>query len=65
MKSKINKIIIPTDFSDLSENAFKTGIEIARRQHAEVKLLHVIEPVKQHESLEVNGSEKYRSIGTA
>lgn len=43
MKSRINKIIIATDFSTLSESAFKTGIAIAKRQNAEVTILHVMD----------------------
>ncbi|NJK95654.1 MAG: universal stress protein [Bacteroidales bacterium] len=43
MKSLINKIIITTDFSAYSENALKTGLAIARRQGAEVSILHVMD----------------------
>lgn len=43
MKSKITKIIIATDFSVFSENAFKTGIAIAKRQNAEITVLHVMD----------------------
>ena len=38
MKSQIKSILIPTDFSELSENALKVGISIAKRQNAEIKL---------------------------
>ncbi len=43
MKSQINSILIPTDFSELSENALKVGISIAKRQNAEITLLHVLD----------------------
>ena len=43
MKTQINSILIPTDFSDLSESAIKVGIAIAKRQNAEVTLLHVVD----------------------
>src|SRR5664280_924125 len=43
MKTQINSILIPTDFSDLSESALKVGIAIAKRQNAEVTLLHVVD----------------------
>ncbi len=43
MKSQIKSILIPTDFSDLSENALKVGISIAKRQNAEIKLVHVVD----------------------
>ena len=43
MKTQINSILIPTDFSDLSESALKVGIAIAKRQNARVTLLHVVD----------------------
>ncbi len=43
MKSQIKSILIPTDFSELSENALKVGISIAKRQNAEIKLVHVLD----------------------
>ncbi len=43
MKTQINSILIPTDFSDLSESAIKAGIAIAKRQDAGVTLLHVVD----------------------
>jgi nucleotide-binding universal stress UspA family protein len=43
MKTQINSILIPTDFSDLSESAVKAGVAIAKRQNAEVTLLHVVD----------------------
>ncbi|MFH1160854.1 MAG: universal stress protein [bacterium] len=43
MKTQINSILIPTDFSKLSESALKVGIAIAKRQNAEIVLLHVVD----------------------
>jgi nucleotide-binding universal stress UspA family protein len=43
MKTQINSILMPTDFSDLSESALKVGIAIAKRQNAEITLLHVVD----------------------
>ncbi len=43
MKSQIKSILIPTDFSELSENALNVGISIAQRQNAEITLLHVVD----------------------
>jgi len=43
MNTKINSILLPTDFSELSESALKVGIAIAKRQNAEVTLLHVVD----------------------
>lgn len=43
MKTQINSILIPTDFSVLSESALKVGIAIAKRQNAQVTLLHVVD----------------------
>jgi nucleotide-binding universal stress UspA family protein len=45
MKTQINSILIPTDFSDLSESAVKIGIAIAKRQNAEAILLHVVDQI--------------------
>jgi nucleotide-binding universal stress UspA family protein len=43
MKTQIQSILIPTDFSELSESALKVGIAIAKRQNAEVTLLHIVD----------------------
>src|SRR5665647_3131663 len=43
MKTQINSILLPTDFSELSESALKVGIAIAKRQNARVTLLHVVD----------------------
>ena len=43
MKTQIQSILIPTDFSELSESALKVGIDIAKRQNAEVTLLHIVD----------------------
>ncbi len=43
MKTQITSILIPTDFSKLSESALKMGISIAKRQNAEIILLHVVD----------------------
>ncbi len=43
MSTTINSILIPTDFSDNSESALKVGIAIAKRQNAEITLLHVLD----------------------
>ena len=43
MKTIIRSILIPTDFSELSESAIKAGVAIAREQNATVTLLHVLD----------------------
>jgi nucleotide-binding universal stress UspA family protein len=44
---KISKILVPTDFSKESKNAFKVAVEVAKQVKAEISLLHVIdEPVQ-------------------
>jgi nucleotide-binding universal stress UspA family protein len=43
MKSQIKSILIPTDFSELSETALKVGTSIAKRQNAEITLIHVVD----------------------
>jgi len=53
MKTQINSILIPTDFSELSESALKVGLAIAKRQQAEVTLLHVVDTFSYIEPTEV------------
>jgi nucleotide-binding universal stress UspA family protein len=40
---KIKSILMPTDFSELSEKALKTAIAICNRQKAKLTLLHVVD----------------------
>ncbi len=40
---KIQKILVPTDFSSCSEAATKAALVLARRFEAELTLLHVVE----------------------
>jgi len=37
------KILVPTDFSDYSDNALKQAIDIARQNKAKIYLFHVID----------------------
>jgi nucleotide-binding universal stress UspA family protein len=43
MKTQINSLLIPTDFSELSNSALKVGIAIAKRQGADITLVHVLD----------------------
>jgi nucleotide-binding universal stress UspA family protein len=43
MKSQIKSILIPTDFSGSSESALTVGISMAKRQKANIILLHVVD----------------------
>lgn len=43
MKTQITSILVPTDFSKLSKSALKVGLAIAKRQNAEITLLHVVD----------------------
>jgi nucleotide-binding universal stress UspA family protein len=53
MKTQISSILIPTDFSELSESALKVGLAIAKRQHAKVTLLHVVDTYAHIQPTEV------------
>jgi len=44
MNSPIKHILIPTDFSGYSNNAFHFGLNLARKNNASITLLHVVEP---------------------
>ncbi len=39
----IKKILVPTDFSEHAENALKVAAELARKNEAEIYLLHMLE----------------------
>lgn len=41
---KIDKILVPTDFSQNSMQALQQAVEFAKRFQAEIVLVHVIEP---------------------
>ena len=40
---KIQKILVPTDFSDFSKKALKYAVSVAKQLGAKITLLHVIE----------------------
>ena len=42
---KLERILVPTDFSESSEQARTYACELARRFHAEIHLLHVAAPI--------------------
>lgn len=42
-QSSIKNILIPTDFSELSQNALNTAVAICNRQNATLHVLHVVE----------------------
>jgi nucleotide-binding universal stress UspA family protein len=39
----MNKILVPTDFSEQAENALKVAAQLARKHHCEIYLLHILE----------------------
>jgi nucleotide-binding universal stress UspA family protein len=41
----MNKILVPSDFSDQANNAFDLALDLSRKSGAALHLLHVIEPV--------------------
>lgn len=40
----IQKILVPTDFSDSAENAYHLSLRLAEKWQASVKLLHIVSP---------------------
>lgn len=42
---RLRKILVPLDFSDRSQVAFDCGVALAREFHAELLLVHVIDPI--------------------
>ncbi len=59
-KFKISKILVPTDFSDLSIHALKYAGEFARKSGADVLLLHVVEAYELNTNLK--GMAKYSEV---
>jgi nucleotide-binding universal stress UspA family protein len=47
----MKRILVPCDFSDPAVQAFKFAVEVARRQNAEVLLLHVVELPVMHDTV--------------
>lgn len=45
MELKINKILVPIDFSDYSKGALRYAVNFAKLFNAEIILIYVIEPV--------------------
>lgn len=45
MELKINKVLVPIDFSDYSKSALKYSITFAKQFNAELILIYVVEPV--------------------
>ena len=43
----VQKIVCPTDFSDLSYKALDAAVEMAEKLNAELHLIHVVAPVQQ------------------
>ena len=41
----MNRILVPTDFSNIAANALNVALDIAEKSNAEIYLLNVIEPV--------------------
>jgi nucleotide-binding universal stress UspA family protein len=42
---KLERILVPTDFSDCSKQAIKYACELAKRFGSELDLLHVVQPL--------------------
>jgi nucleotide-binding universal stress UspA family protein len=43
MGMEINKVLVPTDFSDSARYALDYAVSLAEKLHAEITLLHVVE----------------------
>ncbi|MCF8274162.1 MAG: universal stress protein [Flavobacteriaceae bacterium] len=51
----MKKILIPTDFSEQAENALKVAAQLAKKQKAEIYLLHTLElPLQKIDPLSTN-----------
>jgi nucleotide-binding universal stress UspA family protein len=45
MKDKINKILVPVDFSDYSKSSLRYAVNFSKYFNAEISLIYVVEPV--------------------
>ena len=57
MLETIRRIIVPTDFSDLSDIAMRSAVALGRRDSASIHLLHVIRLPFLHTNYDVNVPE--------
>ena len=48
----MNKILVPTDFSEQADNALRVAAQLAKKYNAEIYLLHLLElPLNQVDAL--------------
>ncbi len=45
MESRIKSILVPTDFSEMSEEALQWAIDLAKPFNAQIHIIHVLEPI--------------------
>lgn len=61
----MKKILVPTDFTETSENAFVYAIEMAKFYKAELVLLHTFElPIVDSQIAPINFTEVYEALET-
>ena len=53
MPAKLDSIVVPTDFSDLSVKALSWAMDMAERYDAEIRCLYVVEEPQIYSSLEM------------
>lgn len=53
----MKKILVPTDFSDQAEYALKVAAQIAKKQHCEILLLHMLELPHEGSDAAVKGAD--------
>ncbi len=64
-KFNIQRILVPTDFSEISAQAFSYAEELARQYSAEIHLLHVLEkdpPILLIRTLDMTNESAYQKI---
>ncbi len=55
----INKILVPSDFSSASSNAFKYALRFGQQFHAELLLINILEPASSPTFLSVRGAPAF------
>lgn len=56
MSYAIKNIIVPVDFSESANNALEVALAMAKRHHAEIHLLHVVQPQLYADPTGMHGS---------
>lgn len=55
---ELQRVVVPTDFSELADNAYQFALDLARQQQATVQLIHIHQPTATVPSMPHPASEQ-------